>query len=56
MVLPKDLRERAKIKAGDKLAILSWDKGGEVCCFYLIKAESLGERAKDLLGPITEEL
>lgn len=53
MVLPKELRERARIKPGDKLAIVSWDKGGEICCFYLIKAESLGERVRDFLGPMT---
>ncbi len=53
MVLPKELRERARIKPGDKLALISWDKGGEICCFYLIKAESLGERVRDFLGPMT---
>jgi AbrB family looped-hinge helix DNA binding protein len=52
MVLPKELRDRAKIRAGDKLAIISWDKGGEVCCIYLIKAEQLAEHVKDFLGPV----
>ena len=52
MVLPKELRDRANIRAGDKLAIISWDKGGEVCCIYLIKAEQLAERVKDFLGPM----
>lgn len=53
MVLPKELRARARIKPGDKMAIVSWEKGGEICCFYLIKAESLGERVRDFLGPMT---
>ena len=52
MVLPKELRDRANIRAGEKLAIISWDKGGEVCCIYLIKAEHLAERVKDFLGPM----
>jgi len=52
MVLPKELRDRAKIHAGDKMAVISWDKGGEVCCIYLIKAERLAERVKDFLGPM----
>ena len=26
MVLPKDLRDRAKIKPGDKLALVTWEK------------------------------
>ncbi len=55
MVLPKELRDKAKIRAGDKLAIVSWDKGGEICCFYLIKSEHLGERVKDFLGPMMKE-
>ena len=52
MVLPKDLRERAKIRAGDKLALISWYKDGEVCCFTLIKADALAERVKEFLGPV----
>jgi len=56
MVLPKELRDRAKIKAGDKLAVVSWDKGGEICCIYLIKTESLAERVKDFLGPMMKDM
>jgi antitoxin PrlF len=52
MVLPKELRDKANIQAGDKLAIVSWDKGGEICCIYLIKTEYLAERVKDFLGPM----
>jgi AbrB family looped-hinge helix DNA binding protein len=56
MVLPKDLREKAKIKAGDKLAITSWEKGGEICCITLIKVEDLVEMVKGQLGPIIKEI
>ncbi len=52
MVLPKELRERANISPGDKLALISWHKDGEVCCFTLIKADALAERVKEFLGPI----
>jgi len=52
MVLPKDLRDRAGIRAGDKLALVSWEKDGEVCCFTLIKADLLAERVKEFLGPL----
>jgi len=55
MVLPKELRDKANIRAGDKLAIVSWDKGGEICCVYLIKAEYLADRVKDFLGPMMRE-
>jgi AbrB family looped-hinge helix DNA binding protein len=56
MVLPKDLRDKANIRAGDKLAIVSWDKGGEICCLYLIKTEYLAGRVKDFLGPMMKEI
>lgn len=56
MVLPKELRDRANIRAGDKLAIVSWDKGEEICCLYLIKAEHLAERVKDFLGPMMKDM
>jgi len=56
MVLPKELRERAKIRAGDKLALISWHKDGEVCCFTLIKADALAERVKEFLGPVLKSI
>jgi AbrB family looped-hinge helix DNA binding protein len=56
MVLPKELRDKANIRAGDKLALVSWDKGGEICCLYLIKTEYLAERVKDFLGPMMKDL
>jgi AbrB family looped-hinge helix DNA binding protein len=55
MVLPKELRDKANIRAGDKLAVVSWDKGGEICCLYLIKTEYLSDRVKDFLGPMMKE-
>ena len=56
MVLPKELRDKANIRAGDKLAIVSWDRGGEICCLYLIKTEYLAERVKEFLGPMIKEM
>ncbi len=56
MVLPKELREKARIGAGDKLAITSWEKDGEVCCITLIKVENLVEMVKGQLGPIIKEI
>lgn len=52
MVLPKDLREKANIRAGDKMALISWLKDGEICCFTLIKADALADRVKEFLGPV----
>jgi AbrB family looped-hinge helix DNA binding protein len=56
MVLPKELRDKANIKAGDKLALVSWEKGGEVCCLSLIKADNLAERVREFLGPVMRDV
>jgi antitoxin PrlF len=56
MVLPKEARDKANIHAGDKLAVISWEKGGNVSCLTLIKAESLTNMVKDILGPVMEEV
>ena len=52
MVLPKDVREKAGIKTGDKLALISWERNGSVCCLALMKAENLRGMVKDVLGPL----
>lgn len=56
MVLPKELRERAGIGPGNKLAVASWEKDGAVCCITLIKVEDLVEMVKGQLGPIMKEI
>jgi AbrB family looped-hinge helix DNA binding protein len=56
MVLPKDIRERAGIGPGEKLAVVSWEHGGKVCCISLVKAAALTEMVQSLLGPMVEQL
>lgn len=56
MVLPKETRDRANIHAGDKLAIISWEKDGKAFCLSLIKAEDLTEMVKSMLGPLMEPI
>jgi len=56
MVLPKEIRDKANIQAGDKLALISWEKEGRVCCFSLIKVEELTEMVKGMLGPVMKEI
>ena len=51
MVLPKEIRDAAGIKPGDKLAIVMWKKGPEVCCMSLIKVEALTGMVRGMLGP-----
>ena len=56
MVLPKEIRERADIRAGDKLAVVSWEKDGKVCCISLIKVEELAGMVKGMLGPVLKDI
>lgn len=56
MVLPKEVREKADIKAGDKLAVVCMEKGGSVCCISLIKVGDFAEMVKGMLGPLMEEV
>ena len=56
MVLPKELRDRAGISPGDKLAVISWEQGGKVCCITLVKSDELAGMVKNLLGPMMKEL
>lgn len=56
MVLPKEIRDKAKIKAGDKLAVVSWERDGEVCCISLVKTEAITGMVKDMLGPMMKEM
>lgn len=52
LVLPKEVRERIGIKGGDKLAVVTWEKDGKVCCLTLIRVEELTGMVKNLLGPL----
>jgi AbrB family looped-hinge helix DNA binding protein len=56
MVLPKEVRDRANIHSGDKLALVSWEKDGEVCCLALVKTGELAGMIKDMLGPMMKEM
>lgn len=56
MVLPKEIRDRAKIRAGDKLAVTTWEKDGKICCITLMKVEELADMVKTVLGPVMKEI
>jgi len=56
MVLPKELRDKAGIKPGDKMVALSWTKEGEVYCVSLIRADYFMGMLNDMLGPMMDEL
>ncbi|MCX6693354.1 MAG: HgcAB-associated protein [Methanomicrobiales archaeon] len=52
MVLPKDVRERAGLHSGDKLALISWEQNGKVCCLALMKADALSGMVQGLISPL----
>ena len=56
MILPKEIRDKANIRAGDKLAVTSWEKDGKICCISLIRAEELTEMVKGILGPVMKDI
>lgn len=56
MVLPKELRLKAGIQAGDKLAVVCHEIDGEICCLSLIKVDRLNGMVKEVLGPLMQEL
>lgn len=56
IVLPKDVRDKAGIGAGDKLAVISFESGGKVCCISLVKSDAFADTVKGLLGPMMNEI
>lgn len=56
MVLPKELRDRAAIEAGDRFAVTSWEKNNRICCLTLTRVEDLSELMKTSLGPVMKDI
>lgn len=56
IVLPKELREKAEIGPGEKLALVAHEANGKICCFSLIKSNELSELIKDKLGPLLKDV
>ena len=56
IVLPKDIRDRAGIRPGDKLALVGFEDRGDLCCVSLVKVEELTQMVKTRLGPVMREV
>jgi AbrB family looped-hinge helix DNA binding protein len=56
IVLPKDVRDKAAIKAGDKFALITHSSEGKTCCMTLIRSDELAESVKSTLGPMLKEI
>jgi len=55
MVLPKEVRERAGIKPGEKLALVLMEKDGQVCCMALLRTQALSGMVREFLRPVVEQ-
>ncbi len=60
LVIPKDVRKKFGLHAGDKFALISCSTGqGEnnsTCCFTLMKTGQLEDMVKQSLGPMFSEI
>jgi antitoxin PrlF len=56
ILLPKGVRQKAGIKPGDKLTVVTSSPGGKLCCINLFKTEELAGTVKRLLGPMAEQI
>ena len=56
IVLPKEVREKAAIKAGDKFMVISKESDGKVCCIFLVKADYFNETIRGTLGPMVKDI
>jgi len=56
IVLPKEVREKAEIKEGDKFVVISHKSGGKGCCIFLVKADYFSESVRSTLGPMLKEI
>lgn len=51
MVLPKAIRDKAGIRPGDKLAIVTLVRDGKVCCLHLFRTDDLAQGVRGILEP-----
>jgi len=56
ILLPREIRKRAKLKPNDKLAVIGYERGNEICCIMMLKAEKLGTAVTKVLSPMLKEL
>ena len=56
MVLPKEIRDKAGILAGDKLAIVGMVHDGKLNCIALVKVDVLTKMVTNTLGPMMNEI
>lgn len=55
LVLPKEIRDNAGIQAGDKFAVIPWEKDGQLYCISLMKVEQLADSLRSVLIPLLRD-
>ncbi len=56
MVLPKEIRAKIGLQPGDKLAVVTRERDGKVCCIYMFKTDELLDMVKDRMGPLLQDI
>lgn len=55
MVLPKDVRDKMRLAAGELLALTTVESDGKICCLVLVKADELAEGVRVMMRVATED-
>jgi antitoxin PrlF len=55
VVIPKDVREQAKIRDGDKLALVNWMTRDEICCLSLIRTDNLSSEVTGVVRSLVSD-
>jgi antitoxin PrlF len=56
MVIPKEVRDMALIRPGDRLALVSCSRDGGICCLMLIHNDRLTDMVKTVLSPVLKDI
>jgi antitoxin PrlF len=49
IVIPKEVRKKAEIRNGDKLALVSWMKEDMICCLTLVRTDTLSSEVSSVM-------
>lgn len=50
LILPKDVRAKFGLEAGEKFALISCSENGRLCCFHIIKTNMLNQTISNLVS------
>jgi len=56
IVLPKEVRRKLGIEAGDKMAVVSYARDSQTCCIVLMKVGGLAGMIKVALSPMAKDV